>query len=146
MRFTKYTYHNLIYCHCPQAADLILEKYPTAEQFIEAYGKDFVGCKSQKISLAELYATIDCIYDKLKCNVEKSQEEWIIEHTVDYNDYVDGDKYWDSVFIEYYSLDEWIKNGLGEYFCRRSGLWCLTNNHFCSCGERETDGGNREKV
>lgn len=123
MRFTKYTYHNLIYCHCPQAADLILEKYPTAEQFIEAYGKDFVGCKSQKISLAELYATIDCIYDKLKCNVEKSQQEWIIEHTVDYNDYVDVDKYWDSVFIEYYSLDEWIKNGLEAYYYNLKQLY-----------------------
>ena len=33
--------------------------------------------------------------------------------------------------------NEWIRNGLGEYFCRRSGLWCLTDNHFCSYGERK---------
>lgn len=116
MRFTKYTYHNLIYCHCLQAADLILEKYQTAEQFIEAYGKDFVGCKSQNISLAELYATIDCLYDKLKSNIEKTQDEWVYEHLVDCYDYVDVDKYWDSVFREYYSLDEWIKNGLEAYY------------------------------
>lgn len=35
--------------------------------------------------------------------------------------------------------NEWTKNGLGEYFCRRSGLWNLTDNHFCSYGIRKED-------
>ena len=31
---------------------------------------------------------------------------------------------------------EWIKNGYGEYFCRRSGLWNLTDNCYCHCGTK----------
>lgn len=31
---------------------------------------------------------------------------------------------------------EWIKNGMGEYFCRRSGLWNLTDACFCHCGTK----------
>lgn len=29
---------------------------------------------------------------------------------------------------------EWTKNGLGEYFCKKSGLWNLTDTCFCHCG------------
>jgi endonuclease YncB( thermonuclease family) len=32
---------------------------------------------------------------------------------------------------------EWIKNGLNEYFCRRSGLWNLTEESFCPYGNRK---------
>lgn len=34
---------------------------------------------------------------------------------------------------------EWVKNGIGEYFCRKSGLWNLTDTCFCHCGSRKED-------
>lgn len=39
---------------------------------------------------------------------------------------------------------EWVKNGVGEYFCRRSGLWNLTEKCFCHCGAKMDGKGEGE--
>lgn len=115
MRFTRYTYQELIGYYTPNLSDILLEKFPTVEKFIEAYGRDFLGFRNVGIPIAELYAVVDCIFDKLKYNISLDIEEWVVENRTCYFDYIDTDSYYE-VSRYYDGFYSYVEAELKKYY------------------------------
>ena len=125
MRFTRYTYQELIGYYTPNSSDILLKKFPTVEKFIEAYGRDFSGIRNSGISVAELYAVVDCIFDKLKYNISLELEKWIVENRTCYFDYIDTDSYYE-VSRYYDGFYSYVEAELKKYYTRLKKLYKQT--------------------
>ena len=88
----------------------------------------FTKCGGELSEYAEGY--LDCVEDACKAVREAPAADVVpVVHCKD---------------CQYKS--EWIKNGYGEYFCRKSGLWNLSDVCFCHCGTRMDGGKENEGI